>query len=241
MCGVNASEGKLSSAVIIHKVGYKDAVAEIECADNIFLSIKYTASGVLMAIGESEALVISDNGANVNKIAYGGELVAFDINFDYGTVLYVSGVDDEGSVMLYDTRGDRRFAVPAPEYCVALSVTDNGCALLCRGELHFYRNNGTVSNTFETSAVSSDVQTFGGASYVLDGVKHNKYRRQQVKICIADNADTTTINTARCASGAARCSARARISLPTAPAKGAESRKIRGSSTPERGRHPSNG
>lgn len=181
LSGVSAKDGILQSAIILHKVGSDKEAARIIEADNIYVDLEFTVNDVLYAVGSEKLTIVKNLGKEYESVGLSGDLVAYDVDYNYGLALFTaddSGADS-GELYMYDTRGRERFKITVPLEGLSVSLYDSGCCILGRGELRAYHNSGELYGVWEVELGCTDVLAIGGKAYLLEGVKitQQKIRR----------------------------------------------------------------
>lgn len=170
MAGVNSHEGELSSAIIIHRVGNTEQVAEHTLNGNYYLSLEYNSAGTLFAVGSTATTVITEDGTARENITHGGSLTAFDICYDGGVAICV---EDEitSRVTVYDARGRERCSVEADFAIRNTSLSDEACAILGDGNLMLIRLDGTLIGREEANATTGGLLLVDRRPYTVDGMR----------------------------------------------------------------------
>ncbi|MBE6759106.1 MAG: hypothetical protein E7554_03345 [Ruminococcaceae bacterium] len=170
LAGVNASGGELVSAIIIHKVGSMDQVAEYVLSDNICLSLEYNNDGTLFAIGSNALTVVTDSGKQREDIKYTGTLAAYDVCYDGGAV--VCTADELGTTAnVYDARGRERCTYRVSSAVQNVSLSDEACAVIGDGILTAIRLDGTLITQVEANATTGGLLLIDRTAYTVDGMR----------------------------------------------------------------------
>ena len=184
MSGITAKDGIMQSTLMIHKVlentdgmtedeiRKKAVVATFEQPDNTFLSLEFTNTNTLFAIGTAKVFIVDDFGKSSRVVDLVGSLMAFDVDYDCGAAVYTTEIldGDIGNLQLFDTRGQLRFAKEVPLYGVSVSLDTTGCCVLGRGELHCYRLSGEQLGRWDAGVTASSVQMIDRRAYISDGI-----------------------------------------------------------------------
>lgn len=173
LSGVGAKDGILQSVIILHTVGSDQELTRIIESDNIYIDLEFTVNNVLFAVGNEKLTIVKNRGKEHESVALSGELVAYDVNYNYGLALFTSDDSgaDSGELTMYDARGRERYTVAVPLEGLSVSLYDSGCCILGRGELRAYHNSGELYGVWEVELGCSDVLAIGGKAYLLEGVK----------------------------------------------------------------------
>jgi len=170
MCGVNASEGDLVSAIIIQQVGSSEQVAEYVQDNNLYLWLEYNNDGTLFGVGSTTLTVITDSGTKRENIAHGGDLTAFDVCYDGGVALCID--DEVGTdLTVYDARGRERFTAPVGHSVQSVSLSDEACAALGDGTMTALRLDGTLIGSCDANATTGGLLLINRHAYTVDGMR----------------------------------------------------------------------
>jgi len=172
MAGVSASEGKLHSVIIIHKIGKEGALHEIELPGSLCFSLEYSNTGTLFAVCDNKLVIINDNGKSVEQVNYSGTLQAYDISYDTGAAIYtgVSSDDTSGMLTLYDSRGQHRWTNKVSLHGIDVSLSDKGCCVLGRGGITAFALVGDKMGSWSAAVSAEDVLMIGSKAYVIEGI-----------------------------------------------------------------------
>lgn len=169
MAGVNASEGDLTSAIIIQEVGSKGEVAVYTMNNGICMSIEYNNDGTLFAVGSNSMYIITDNGTTKEEVVFDGQLTAYDICYDSGAAICVS--NELGTTLrVYDARGRERFSCKPENDAQSVALSGEACAVLGEGLLSSYRLDGTLISQIEANATTGGLLLVDRTAYTVDGM-----------------------------------------------------------------------
>lgn len=169
VCGINAENGKAVSTVIIQRVGEKQDTARLNFTDVEFITIEFTKSGSLVAVGDTKTLVIDAGGGSHTDISYGGsQLIDYDISYESGVLLYISESSglSLGTLISCDSMGYERFKINISGYVLALSADSECSSVLTREKAYIYSDVGKLMGEYEVGESSFGILTIGSHAFV---------------------------------------------------------------------------
>lgn len=174
LSGIDASEGELSSVVIVQEVGVDEIIATYPMDDNFYLHLEYSNDGTLFAIGSKVLTVITENGSERKNIEYTGDITAYDVCFDGGVAVCTEN-ELNSTLTIYDVRGRERCSATLDYVVQNISLSDEACAALGEGSLTALRLDGTVIGTSEANATVGGLLLMDRSAYTVDGMRISRW------------------------------------------------------------------
>ena len=166
VCGLNASEGVICSAVIVFSIDDNAEIARQVFEDELLLDVGYTKSGCAIAVGEKKVICISDDAKTINKTELGSKVCAYDIDNESGAAVCTSDIDCS-VLRVFDTRGRERFTAKTDDAVTDVSMSGNHVCVLLQGAAKVFNSSGDLKQSFTTAVDANKVITIGNKAFIL--------------------------------------------------------------------------
>lgn len=166
VCGLNASNGMICSAVIVFSIDDNAEIARQVFEDELLLDVGYTKSGCAIAVGEKRVICISEDAKTINKTELGSKVCAYDIDSESGAAVCTSDIDC-AVLKVFDTKGRERFTAKTDDAVTDVSMANNHVCVLLQGTAQVYNGSGELKQSFTTAVDANRVLTLGDKAYIM--------------------------------------------------------------------------
>lgn len=170
MCGVTTENGVMKSCVIIQRVGDDKNLQEYIFSDTLMLSVCFSDSDSVTAIGDNICAQLDVNSNNQTKYDYSGStLTGFDTDSNGNTALVISQHTDgrNSSVVVLNKKGEKIAALATQLTSPCVELSSSRINLVAQSHFYSYNYDGSTVDEAEVPADSQESVTSGGKTLIM--------------------------------------------------------------------------